>query len=366
MIYRNLTLEGLVEELKAQDAKKRDLVVPSRTLKMETAELLLNGNYLDGQNIVPNEVAHRQLAEKLGIPWNYYSKCRGNNDGGLLDKNVNDWLARDSRSFLVRTFNEGDYALGRAVLSDRFKPIDNLPILFSVLHAVKDSGLNLQVETADISEQKLYVRFIAPDIKTSGKELLKQYKNPGDMSAGDGIITGFVLKNSEVGKGMFSIAPRATVLVCRNGMVRDKNVFEVKHLGAKLDEGEYIWSNRTERFNQDLIKSQIQDWVTNFTTKEYLESWIAELEAAGTRELMHPVDTVTNVTKAFSMSEKAQNDVLNYFVKSGDLRAFGVTQALTYHAHQQPDPDFRDELEAKAVAVLDDIRRYDKASLNLL
>lgn len=366
MIYKDLTIEQLVERLNSQAAAKIDLVTSSSKLRMQAGELVVDSDLL-AKNVVPNEVQHHHIAEKLGIPWNYYSRCMTrNNDGGVLDANVNQWFAHDAKNYLVRLFDQPqDTVIGRALLSDRYKPIDNLPILFAVLQAVKESGLNLQIETADITEKNLYVRFIAPDIEVGGGSLIKGYRNPSTMNTGDGICSGFVMRNSEVGHGSFTLAPRMLVKVCANGMVMDQGMHERRHVGAKLDEGEYIWSRRTEDFNEKLIISQVQDWVTNFTSKEYLEKTVKELTAKGDKKLEHPIDTVVNVTRHHSMSERAQKDILNYFTKSGDMRAIGVSQAVTYYAHQQENPDLRNELEIKAVKMLDNITSFDYEDLKL-
>ena len=361
MIFNNLTIQELVHELKAQDQCKRDIVISANNLKMESAQLLISSpSYLDGLNtIFPNIPAHRQISDKLNIPWKYYQRCMNNNakHQNVLDSNINAWLSSDDRKFLIRTFDEGDYALGRAFLSNSYKPIDNLDILFSVLDAIKTSNIEVNIQTADISETNLYVRFIIPNSEIA-TDLVRNYKNPKSGDTGDGIINGFILKNSETGHGKFSLSPRAYIKICGNGMISDKNVFSVTHLGAKLSEG--IWSEKTHRNNTRLIKSQITDWISYHADNHFFNNWISELEKYGNVPVEHPVDTVKNVTQHFNLNEKAQNNILDYFIKSTDYRAIGVTHAITYFAHQQEDPDLRNDLEMKSIKILPAIKNYDK------
>ena len=54
---------------------------------------------------------------------------------------------------------------------------------------------------------------------------------------------------------------------------------------------------------------------------------------------------------------------MNYFVKSGDTNAFGITQALTYFAQHNASPEERYEIETNSVLILNEIDNYDKAEV---
>lgn len=381
---RNTSLADLVTELKDQNLKKKDFVVPANLLSMENGLLVVNNynsndnlsNLLDEIGIVRETknklylnclpILHGNLSDKLDIPRKYYNKIQGMKDTHLIDQNVTYWLKNMRGNVFLRTFinkeeNEGH---ARAMLSDRYNVIDNFDVLLATLEAVKESGLNLIIEDngCDLSESKMYVRFIAPEIEINAPDLLKNYKNPkGGSSVGDGIITGFVVTNSELGQGSFSISPRAVVLKCQNGMVFKNDAFGKVHLGSKMEQYSSIdWSEETKRKNYELIQSQVKDAVKKFASEEYLAHKISELNDYADVELKHPIECVKNVSKLLSITEEKEKSILDFFMRGGDFSAMGVSQALTFYAHETKDADEANELEQVAVDILPKIKEMDK------
>lgn len=245
------------------------------------------------------------------------------------------------------------------MLSDKFKVIDNLDVLMASLEGIKESGVNIQVDSADLTDQSMYVRFIAKDIQQESTALLKNYRLPdGGKSTGHAICTGFILSNSETGNGTYTIAPRMMVLACQNGMIITKDAFKRTHLGGKMEEfSEIKWSEQTQERNLELIVSQTKDAVRTFCSQEYLGRVIEKLEESSS-PLEYPVDAVRNVCKEFSYSEEKSKSILDYFIKSSDLSSFGITQAITYYAHDKAGADEQFEMEKQSVAIVGG--NYDK------
>lgn len=365
IIQNNLQLPELVEKLREFEALKMDLVVDCNFITMKDGVLQVGKNANHLQPVAPSMHMHRQIAEKLQIPFKYYEKMQAEY-GDLLDHNVTAWFLKNKKNYLLRTYcTDGGAMEGRALLSDSYKMIDHLDILMTTLQAVKEMGIEgLTVDKADITETSMYVRFINPASKISAPEFLKSYRNPETMQVNDGVVSGFVLKNSETGQGAFQVAPRLVVLACNNGMIVDKDAYKRTHLGAKLEEGAISWSADTKDSNITLVKHQIKDYVKHFSSKEYLQTTVDSITEAGAVKLENPVNAVKNATKFCGLSEAAQNDVLSYFTGGGDTNASGVAQAVTYYAHKQPNPDLRFELESKSVDVLKNMPAFDKPSLN--
>ena len=374
-VFQNLTLEQLMDKLNDLNRRRVDLVVPPSLLRMSDSDLQLNApDYLhhyahdgavpDQISIRPNRVAHRQISDKLGIPKRYYDRMRAEHTA-LLDENVNGWLSKGEEPYLLRTYRAGEgedeqsLATGRALLSRRFKCIDNIHLLMSVLRAIQREKLNVKVETADITDKRMYVRFVAPDTVVGAYDLLKGYKNPQTLEVGDGVMAGFTLRNSEVGMGRYEIAPRARVLVCGNGMIREKDAWGKTHLGAKLDEGAIDWSDDTYKKALQLIQSQASDYVRHFASEKYLTKWLSDIREQGNYRVQHPAACVENVTRHFNMTEEDTDSILDYFTLSNQNTAFGVAQAFTFHAHQVADADKRNELEGVAEQVLTQVPKCD-------
>lgn len=384
---RHTTLAELVTELKDQNLQKKDFVVPANLLSMENGQLVVN-NYNDNEGLskllkeVKVETAesgklilgclpilHQHLSEKLDIPKKYYNRIQGLTDTNLIDQNVTHWLKAMKGNVFLRTFidNNNNEGFARAILSDRYNVIDNFDVLFSALEAVKSSGLNLKIEDngCDLSESKMYVRFVAPDVEINAPELLKNYRNPkGGSGVGDGIITGFVITNSELGQGSFSISPRAVVLKCQNGMVFKNDAFGKVHLGSKMEQFSQIdWSEETKRKNYELIQAQVKDAVNQFTSEDFLAKKISELNGYSEIELNHPVETVKNVSRYLNITEEKEKNILDFFMRGGDFSAMGVSQALTFFAHETKDADEAHEMETVAIDILPKIKEMDKSTV---
>lgn len=376
---RHITLQELAEELRVDNAKKYDIVIPSSKIRMADGQLIVSNEELnEGLSSVladsgiseSNELkldvlstAHGNISDKLGIPKKYYDRMLDND--GILEYNVNYWLEKANKNYFLRNFVDKQEQTGvcRALLSDRFKVIDNFDVLMATLEAVKGSGVNLKIQDCDVTDKRMYVRFVAPDIEVDSPELLKSYRVPNgsDNQGKTGIISGFVISNSEVGHGQFSISPRAVVLACQNGMVFKDDAFQKTHLGGQMDAFSQIeWSDDTRENNMKLIISQVKDAIKTYISEEYFTRKIQHLEELGKTKLNHPLEVVKNVSKNLSFSEDKQHDLLNYFIQGADTSAFGVCQALTYYGQVCEDADFQFELEKEAVSMLENIESYDK------
>ena len=385
---KNLSLQEIVEALQTQNLLKQDFVVPSKYIKMFNSSLIVlneskldslskllidtgiavNENDLDKIELAVLDCCHSQIASRLDIPKKYYDKMLSDKKyHHILDYNVTNWLyEKNENNFLLRTFIDKDEKTGiaRAILSDRYNVLDNYDVMLATLDAIRESGINVQIESGDITDTKFYMRFVCPDIEMDAPDILKNYKLPDGSKGGNGIISGFVISNSETGNGKFSISPRAVVLACRNGMIFKNDAFQKTHLGAKMEEYTTIdWSQETRQKNYELVCSQVKDAIKFYASEEFLGAKIHELMEEGHRELNHPIETIKNVSKHLSISEDKESSILNYFIKSGDTNAFGVTQALTYYAQHNASPEERYEIETESVLILDLIEEFDKVDI---
>lgn len=386
--FKNLSLQEIVEALQTQTLLKQDFVVPSKYLRMDNTNLVvLNQEKLDslskllldtGIAVNENDIekielavldcCHTQIGQRLDIPKKYYDKMLGNSMANhILDYNVTNWFRlRNENNFLLRTFIDKEQKTGiaRAILSDRYNVLDNYDVMLATLDAIRESGINVQIESGDITDTKFYMRFVCPDIEMDAPDILKNYRVPDGSTGGNGIISGFVISNSETGNGKFSISPRAVVLACRNGMIFKNDAFQKTHLGSKMEEYTTIdWSEETRQKNYELVCSQVKDAIKYYASEEYLGAKIHELIEKGNKELNHPIETIKNVSKHLSISEEKESSILNYFIKSGDTNAFGVTQALTYFAQHNASPEERYEIESESVMILDSIEEFDKVEV---
>ncbi|AXK37501.1 DUF932 domain-containing protein [Streptomyces armeniacus] len=365
MSARNAELGDLARILQRQHDSKIDMVAPASVLSAHGGTLTVRGlppvitpsgvMTADG-TYRPTAVADEGIAAKLGIPLNYLRRMRTERPD-LYDTNINGWLSKDDRRFLLRGFNDGRGNEGvlRAFLSDSYKVIDNFDVLTAALAGVKESGHDVKITGCDLTDRRMIVRVQSEHVKALAPALLKNYRSPFTGESGSElpiVSAGFVLANSEVGAGAFSIVPRIVVQVCDNGMTIGKDALRAVHLGAKLDAGIIRWSGDTETKNLQLITAQARDAVATFLDRSYVETKIAEIEREAARPVTDAVKTVEVVSKKLRFSEELRDSILQQYIRGGQTTAGGVMQAITATAQTLTDADAAYDLEAQALTAM--------------
>lgn len=370
-----IDLKSLVEVLEVQKVKKYDVLVKTSKINASQKGIVILDAPVNGEkkdlHLSLTATAHSQVSQKLNIPKGYYDRMF-EQAPELWENSLNTWFSNSNdltgKTHFVRNFlgDKDDVNLMRAFLSDRFNPIDNFEVLTQALETIRSYGVKVQIDSCDITPDKMYVRLLCPEISAQAPKLLKDYHVPGAGKLGEvGVISGLIISNSETGKGTFEITPRLQILACSNGMIRSSDSFRKTHLGAKLENG-INWSNTTQRKNQDLIISQTKDVLNTFLSKDYLVKTLADLEKEAGHVVQNPNEVIQCVTKELDLPETHVKDLLNYFIQGHDSTSFGVVQAVTYYAHAHKDvtPESRYDLESKAFEILPKIKKFDKTSLN--
>ncbi|MFB7168065.1 DUF932 domain-containing protein [Streptomyces sp. NPDC056242] len=367
---RNADLADLVRILEDGQRRKLDVIAPVSALRMREGNVHVEGvesqitwdGVTDVDGIYrPTAVADEGISDKLRIPLAYLRRMRAENVQ-LLDENVNAWMQREpERRFMLRAFR-GENSTGmpgegvaRALLSDSYKLMDNLDMLLAALDGVKESGHPTRITGCDLTDRRMYVRVESEAVAVQARSLLRGYRSPFDGRSGDElpmISAGFVITNSEVGAGAYTITPRATIQVCRNGMTLTKDVMRAVHLGGKQDEGVVSWSGQTQIKTLELITSKTTDAVRTFLSREYVEAKVREMEAAAGTTLDEPTKTIEHVTKTLSIGTDTKARILSHFVRGGQMTAGGVMQAVTSTAQTLTDADQAAALEALALPAL--------------
>lgn len=383
---RNASLADLATILQSQQARKLDVVAPASAIRSRDGVLVIEGTEVeltadgvtssDG-SYRPTVVCDEGLADKLSIPVAYIKRLREQRPD-LYDANVNGWLqgeaqfdsrtgevrrlaevGPDARSFLVRCFrpdDEGSEGVARAFLSDRYRTVDNLDVLTAALEGVKEAGVQIEVAGCDLTDRRMYVRILAPEVQALAPTLLAGYRSPFSGAEGADnptVFAGFELSNSETGGGAFTIVPRLVVQVCNNGMKMTKDAVREVHVGGQLDAGVIRWSEDTHRRNLELVTAKTKDAVATFLDVEYMTAAIARLEEASSKPVANAAETVKNIGSQLRFTEERINGVLDHFIKGGQLTAGGVLHAVTSFAQTVEDADDAAELEGMALRAFD-------------
>lgn len=364
-LHQPQQLESLIATLDEQAKMKHDYIAPASQLFFLEGKLVTSF----GDTSVtydPKKIFHTQMAEKLKIPAGYYNRMLA--DGvKLLDQNVNHWLKNETdKKYLLRTFENAanSYNTARALLSNGYSIIDNHAILFEALDAIKGTGVKVEICAAELSDTRMYLKVVCPEVEVRGGELLKNYKLAKEV--GDGVISGFTLQNSEVGDGAFTISPRGVVLACTNGLVNTKDQLRKVHLGAKMDELKFNENKDVMRANLKLIREQIKHAVSIFLSKEYLNKLVNVYTELGTPKIEAPVQSVIEVVaKEYGISQERKENILKYFIDGGDTRRMGLASAMTFECQEQENPDVKNDTEIASFDMLRNFKAIEAQAMKL-
>ena len=375
---RNADLPDLVDMLKAQSDVRYDVVVAASQIEMRGGDLIVHGGAArvddDGVTVadarlVPTPIFDEGVSRRFDIPLRYVRTMRGRVasdvestdapsgvEPTLYDENVNYWLAADpNKRHLVRGFRTDDPdapGIARALLSDRYRTIDNHDVLMATLDGVRQAGVEVHIDGADLSDHRMSLRLTCPEVSEYAADLLDGYRSPftGQTGADNPtIFAGLVVKNSETGGGAFTIVPRLVVQVCSNGLQITKDAMRAIHLGGKLDEGVIEWSDETQRHELELVTSKTRDAVSTFLDVGYMQAKIAGLRELAGIEVVHPLDTIERVARKTGWTADEEASILGHFIRGGQTTALGVAQAVTSYAQTVDATDRQDELESSAI-----------------
>ncbi len=324
------TLMELATELERQAAAKKDYLADSRKMSFEVAKddsIILQG--ING-GMALRATAHDQMAASLAIPKVYYQKMM-TEAPDLLARNANHWLQAQPMKKLVRTL-DGHV---RAVLSDSYRPLDNLDLAEAVLP--KLIGMDAQVVSSEITESRLYLKAVTEKIS-------------GEVAKGDVIQAGVIVSNSEIGHGSLRVEALDFRLVCLNGMIREHSIRKA-HLGRNrgedaIEDAREFFRDETRIADDRAFFLKVQDATAAMFDAVRFAGRIEQYKAAAERQIEKDPITVVEVTaKKYGMIEKERTGVLLHLMKGGSLTQWGLANAVTRMAQDVGSYDRSVELE---------------------
>lgn len=338
-----LSIQDLAREIQRVEDSKKDFIAPTQQLWTEVTadkqiQLKVEGN--GAYNI--NEVAHNQLGDRLGIPRKYYQRMQATAPD-LLTTNINAWFRKEPENRMIRTL-DGNV---RAVLSDRYRPLDNYIIAHAALPVLCETAQqgNLTIKSSQITDRRLYIQCTFPKIQ-------------GEVKAGDVIQAGIAISNSEVGLGAFNVEMLIYRLVCSNGMIREQSMKKY-HVGKRIDTGEEITSDfyrlETRQADDKAFMMKIEDTIRHSFNPQAFQIELTRLQKASNNTIpVTAVDsTIQEVTKRYNMSDSDSNSILGYLIADGDLSQWGIANAVTRMAHDTEDYDKGFEYERVGGKIID-------------
>ncbi len=333
----NMTLNELAAEITRQAEQRKDYIAPTDKLRpvvVAEQDVYLGG--MNGQALPLTDHAHGQMATRLGIPMRYYRRMQAE-EPTLLAHNIDTWLRKQGDRVMVRTL-DGQV---RAIMSDKYQPFDHNLMLNAALPALHEAGRNMEITSLVLTDRRMYLQVV-------------DHRREGEVKPGDVVRAGFVLSNSEIGEGAFSMEDMVWRLVCSNGLVQGKALNRY-HVGRRAETGEdgVAYAADTQRADAQALLLKLRDTLQHVLSPEAFERRLLTLREAAGMQITRPLTEVVEVTaKQLTLNESEANNVLQFLARGGDFSKWGLVNAITRTA-QEVDGDRAYELERAAGGVIE-------------
>ena len=311
-------LQEVLVELDRQNKAKQDFISPAQGMRLREDGHTFELNHLTTDRQMTfgtTSLFHRQVASALGIPAKYYDLMQSQKPE-LLAENVNAWFADRTSSYMVRSMDYGSGQVARALLSERYRRIDNMEIATSVLPLFAGND-QYEVMSCEVTENRLYLKVV-------------NHRLEMEVRKGDIVQAGVMISNSEVGLGAVSIQPLVYRLVCTNGMVVNDMGERRHHVGrqAKAVEDSFtLYSDETMEAEDKAFLLKLRD-----TTMAAIDEAqvVGRLQESMAVPITGKVQDVVQLTsQSYGINADEQEGILKYLIAGGDLSLYGLSNAVT-------------------------------------
>ena len=352
------TLNELAAALAKQQETKVDYVVDTRRMSFtyandrfdQPSEHMLmfdqEGGEVDGGALT--EHAHNQIAQRLAIPKKYYDRMRSDAPT-LLTSNVEHWFHVEPERRMIRML-EGKV---RAFVSDRYRRLDNWDLMERSIIPVLSETPGLHFQVASLTPDLMHINALLPGLSA-------------EIAVGDVVQAGVAIRNSEVGKGSLSVAPRVWRLSCLNGLLVDALALRTYHVGRKADEEAYeLFADDTLAADDAAYFLKCRDMVRSSLTEASFLTIVEKLRetADPVNRVSDPVATTERLADKHGLSDEEGKSVLRHLIEGGDLTQWGLVNAVTAAAKDADTFDRQRDMEALGGVVGFDMSRTEWAAL---
>ncbi len=351
-----LSLQQIAAELERQVATRKDYIADQGKLQavVKDAEVVIDG--FNGQALQVNPYAHKQFADVLGIPARYYDRMQAEQPQ-LLAANINGWLKADpEHKRMIRTLD----GRVRAVLSPKYRPLDNFDLASAVLPKLFEMGV--QVQSAQLTETRMYIKAILPDLSDTlpagmtwgnGHNAVAEYRGnkPGL------VVAAIVISNSDVGAGTLRVEPSTFTTWCTNLAIMKAAAMKKYHVGRSFsadDESLEVYRDETRAADDRAFFMKVADVTAAAFDKDVFRAAVAQIrEAAADPITSKELPTVVEVAvKQLALPPSTSGSILTYLAQGGDMSRWGLASAITATANNFDDYEGATQLERAGGDVL--------------
>ena len=330
------SIAEVLADVRHRNSMKRDFISGAKNIHMlDDGQHMVVDNGTNNMDFHLTDLLHRQLGSAMDIPAKYYDRMLREKPG-LLQRNVNAWLADKDQSYMIRSYDLGEEGLhARAFLSDRYRRVDNLDVAEATLPLFAGKE-GFEIVSAEVTERKFYLKIVNHRLET-------------DVVPGDTVQAGVVISNSEVGLGSVSVQPLLYRLVCTNGMVVNDYGERKTHIGRAVkavEDGFQIYSDETIEAEDKAFLLKLRDVTMAAIEETRFAMVVGKLrESVGVPITGRVQDVIELTGKTLGISQDEQDSVLRYLIEGGDLTKYGLANSLTRASQDLESYDRATELE---------------------
>ena len=318
-------IKEVVQKINNDVQYKKDYIVTLNALQINKSEKVFPNIQVTDSPTQYNLTDHslNQLCGRLEIGTNYINKCLPVSQD-LVAHNLNFWINKTkSRELMIRTFEQNYSKLCRAIMSNRYKRIDNDVVANHSLNKLMDMNADLKYSHYD--RDTLNITAVLPKLE-------------GEVEKDDIVQGGITITNSEVGGGSLIIQPFIYRLVCTNGMVAPRylNRFYAKHVGKVI-----INPEKDEQWIT--IINKMQEQIELVSNPELFQENLQKLKDATEKKVTsHEIVQLTK-RHGVSDSERAQifERLKHYVGDTFSTSKYELANAITNIANDEEKSDKR-------------------------
>lgn len=279
--------------------------------------------------------AFRQMAERLRFPGPYVRTLPPGISHPLVNWHIHQEDASYTKALMFRSIKgETVDRRARAIMSDQYQPFDDRELFQAVETSFGKMGILPQVEIqmSDFQDSVTHVRMV-----WGQEEIL-------DPKRGEVVRRGIHISNSEVGLRSVVIRAIVWVLSCSNGMVSQKDMGGIRHVGQ---------TDRLRTKVQDAIGMAVNDG----------ERLSAQFRDSLNISFENPVNVLEGISSDYGLSQEQFKRTLGHFTEGDGRTKFDVVQAITRSAQDEDNTEDRYQMELAGAKALDaNLEKFDKVA----
>lgn len=312
----SLNFKSLVKHLEEMELKKRDFVFSFADVSYFPN--VFTSEY--GKHEL-SLISEDQLCKKLGIPHTYFKRMKALNVP-LLNESVNSWKSHFSahnpkKNILLRCYEKKDKIFTvRALLSDRYKIIEHLPLL-------EHCRISAKLKSNEIGEVK------SLNCNLSDTEMSITYSAYNVRVDDLQIHCGITVRNSETGHGTLSVTPKVFIDDSGIGISLKEVSLSNKHLGPQLPKGLQGggFQLKTDLRNQ---RKEIKNYFDTYLSPSFISKQIQKWNSVLSTYISDGESYAKRACKKISLSSEAEETVLSHFRENNQGQILDVLKSIIF------------------------------------